>query len=137
MSTQETAALVREFIEEVWNKHNPEVLDKYLAENFFDHDNRTTATGVAALKQWISAMNATFDHQTIIEEQITENDLSALRITFRVIHTGDFRGIAATGKQAETTGYRFFRVADGKIVEHWGKLDGDSLVQQLKAVEAA
>lgn len=133
MSTQETAALVREFMEEVWNKHNPEAADKYLAANFFDNDNRTSIPGIEGLKQWIRGINATFDHNTIIEDQITENDRSVLRITFRVVHIGEFRGVAATGKTAETTGYRVFRVADGKIVEHWGSLDGDKIVQQLKA----
>ena len=133
MSTQQTAALVQEFIEKAWNGHQPEAARDYLAENFVDHDSRTSSSGIEGMVQWLAQTTKTFDHQTIIEDQITEGDRSFIRLTFQVVQRGEFRGLAATGKSAETNGYRVFRVADGKIVEHWGFLNGDKLVEQLKA----
>src|SRR5258708_2601982 len=133
MSTQQTAALVQEFIAEAWNGNRPEAARDYLAENFVDHDNRTALSGIEGMQQWLALTTKIFDHQTIIEDQITEGDRSFIRLTFRVVQRGEFRGIAATGKSAETNGYRVFRVTDGKIVEHWGFINGDRLVEQLKA----
>jgi len=40
-------------------------------------------------------------------------------------------GIPATGKRVEFTGIHIARIADGKIVEHWGEEDGVSLLTQL------
>src|SRR4051812_37481562 len=132
MSTQETAAVVRGFIEEFWNGPNPEAADRYLAEDFLDHDNRTDLQGTDAMRQWLIQTTRSFDHQTIIEDQVTEGDRSIIRLTFKVVQRGEFRGVLTPGKSAETKGYREFRVRDGKIVEHWGILDGNALVEQLK-----
>jgi len=40
-------------------------------------------------------------------------------------------GIPATGKRIEFTGIYIARIADSKIVEHWGEEDGVSLLTQL------
>ena len=42
-----------------------------------------------------------------------------------------FRGIAPTGRVVRWTGIRIFRIADGKIVEHWANWDDLSLLEQL------
>ena len=74
--TAETAAVVRGFIEEFWNARDPEAAARYLAEDYLDHDNRTTLQGVEALRQWLTQTSATFDHRTVIEDQVTEGDRS-------------------------------------------------------------
>lgn len=132
MSNQETAALVRGFVEEFWNGHNPAAAELYLSEDFVDHDNHTALHGRPAMQQWLAQTTASFDHHTVIEDQVTEGDCSILRLTFKVVQRGEFRGVLVPGKTAETRGYREFRVRDGKIVEHWGMLDGNALVEQLK-----
>ena len=132
MPTLETAAIVRGFIEEFWNAADPEAAERYLSADFVDHDNHTPLAGIAAMQQWLKQTSASFDHHTVIEDQVTEGDRSVLRLTFKVVQRGEFRGVLAPGKSAETRGYRAFRVKDGKIVEHWGLLDGNALVEQLK-----
>jgi steroid delta-isomerase-like uncharacterized protein len=136
MTTQQTATIVREFIEEAWNGQQPEAAAKYLAEDFVDHDNRTTSQGLAGMQEWLAQTNRTFDHCTIIEDQLTEGDRSFIRITFRVVQRGEFRGLPASDRSAETGGYRIFRVKDGKISEHWGFIDGNKLVEQLSAASS-
>jgi predicted ester cyclase len=133
MSEQETAAVVRGFIEEFWNGPDPEAAARYLAEDFLDHDNRTSLQGLEAMRQWLIQTTKSFDHHTVIEDQVTQGDRSIIRLTFKVVQRDEFRGVLAAGKAAETKGYREFRVKDGKIVEHWGMLDGNALVEQLKA----
>jgi predicted ester cyclase len=40
-------------------------------------------------------------------------------------------GIPPTGRHVSFTGIYIARIANGKIVEHWGEEDGVSLLQQL------
>ena len=132
MSNEDTAAVVRNFIEEFWNGQNLEAATHYLAEDFLDHDNRTDLKGIEAMQQWLIQTSKSFDHNTVIEDQVTEGDRSIIRLTFKVVQRGEFRGVLTPGKPAETKGYRAYRVKDGKIVEHWGMIDGNALVEQLK-----
>lgn len=133
MTTQQTAEIVRNFIEQAWNGPRPAAVREFLAENFVDHDNRTGLNDVEGMEKWIAQTSQTFDHHTTIEDQLTEGDRSFIRLTFKVVQKAEFRGVLAPGKAAETNGYRVFRVEDGKIVEHWGFINGDRLVEQLKA----
>lgn len=71
------------------------------------------------------------DYQTIIEEMIGEGDKVAARIEMTGTHRGEFIGIPPTGRQVSFTGIYIVRIADGKIVEHWGEEDSVSLLQQL------
>ena len=51
---------------------------------------------------------------------VEEGDLVATLVTGHGTHDGPFMGIAPTGNKATWASMGFFRVADGKIVEHWG-----------------
>ncbi len=130
MSTAQNRELIQRYIEEVWNKGNIDLIPELVDQNYIDHS--IPLPGLEGLKKWIQATSTAFEHQTIIEEQITESNTSALRIILRVKHIGEWRGIAASDKEAQTEGFRFYRVANGKIVEHWGHIDGDKLATQLK-----
>ncbi len=71
------------------------------------------------------------DWHTRIDDLIAEGDKVVARITMTGTHTGDFYGIPATSKRIEFTGMYFVRIANGKIVEHWGEEDAVSLLTQL------
>ena len=54
------------------------------------------------------------------------------RWTLRVTHTGEFRGIQATGKRIMITGIGIFRFSDeGKVVESWDSMDQLGMLRQL------
>ena len=57
--------------------------------------------------------------------------------TMRGTHRGDFFGLPATGREVTLTGVHIMRVADGKIVEHWGSNDDLGLMRQLGAIPEA
>ena len=59
-----------------------------------------------------------------------------VRYTFRGTHTGNFMGIAPTGKQVTQTGITIIRFANGKAVEQWANSDDLGLLQQLGVVPA-
>jgi steroid delta-isomerase-like uncharacterized protein len=71
------------------------------------------------------------DWRTEIEDLIAEGDKVVARIRMTGTHTGDFYGIPATGKRVEFTGIYIVRIANGKIIEHWGEEDAVSLLTQL------
>jgi predicted ester cyclase len=53
---------------------------------------------------------------------IAEGDLVVHRSRSRVRHVGEVLGVPATGREVVVDHVEMWRVADGKIVEHWGGL---------------
>lgn len=133
MSTEQSKNIICRYIEEVWNQQNFDIIDEFLAADYVDHSLPPHFSGPEGVKQWVKALSASFDEQTIIEDQVTEGDRAMVRLTMRLTHRGEWRGIPATGKQVEIKGYRAYRLAGGKITEHWALIDGDSLERELRA----
>ncbi|MFQ5621571.1 MAG: ester cyclase [Candidatus Nanoarchaeia archaeon] len=50
-------------------------------------------------------------------------------------HTGEYRGLAPTGKKVTYTGVGIWRIADGKIVEGWEVGDMLDIYKQLGVIE--
>lgn len=71
-------------------------------------------------------------YELITEAIVAEGDLVAVRGLFRGTQQGPFAGIAPTGRTASAPLQIFYRVQDGRIVEHWLQFDGASLVAQLQ-----
>jgi predicted ester cyclase len=65
------------------------------------------------------------------EDTIAEADKVVVRFTFRAAYGGGFMNIPATGQQVAMPGIIIYRIADGKIVEHWMQVDSAVLMQQL------
>ena len=63
------------------------------------------------------------DMRVTVEGVIAEGDTVAARVTMRGTHLGEFMGVAPTGKRVEVRAIDMFRIANGKIVEHWGHAD--------------
>jgi predicted ester cyclase len=70
--------------------------------------------------------------------QITIHDLSAEgdKVVVRSTHKGEFMGVPPSGKRVSFGVYDTIRMADGKVVEHWGQMDNMGLMQQLGVVPA-
>ncbi|HUG34088.1 MAG TPA: ester cyclase [Anaerolineales bacterium] len=71
------------------------------------------------------------DYHTTIEDLIAEGDKVVARVTMTGTHTGDFYGIPPTGRRVDLTGIFIVRIANGKIMEHWGEEDGVKVLRQL------
>ena len=54
-----------------------------------------------------------------------------VRLTLNATYGGGFMNIPATGQQVAMPGIIIYRIADGKIVEHWMQVDSAVLMQQL------
>lgn len=73
------------------------------------------------------------DQSVTIEDAIAEGDKVVLRVTIRGTHTGQFMGVAPTGKQVVFTNVFIRRIVAGKIVEEWQSPDALGLLKQLGA----
>ncbi len=83
------------------------------------------------------AVGAFPDFHATIEDLIAEGDKVAARMIFRGTHTGgEFMGIPPSGRPFAFSATAIFRIAGGKIVEHWGDEDALGWLQQLGAMPA-
>jgi predicted SnoaL-like aldol condensation-catalyzing enzyme len=67
---------------------------------------------------------------------VAEGDKVAARRSYKGTHRGELLGIPPTGKPVQIGGISIFRLAGGKITEHWEQIDGLALMQQLGVVPA-
>ena len=101
---------------------NPDALDELLVPDGVDHTFGSQSTEQA--KQFFAMVYQAFpDLHAEVHDVIAEGDLVAVRSTYTSTHQGEFLGIPATGKQTTTNGVDYFRMQDGKQVEHWGGPD--------------
>ena len=134
--SDQNKAIVRRFFDEVFNKHNLAFMDQYLAPNAVDHlIPPGMPNGPEGSKQFIGMYLGAFpDLHATIDDMLADGDKVVSRTTYHGTNTGPLMGMPATGKQATVTGMDITRMANGKVVEHWGQLDMLGLMQQLGVV---
>ena len=133
MSLEENKQVVRRFVE-AYNTGNVDLLDEILAPDYFDHTNQVDAEG---LKQLIKMAFAAFPayHETI-EDIIAEGDKVWILVkTNTGKHTGEFMGVAPTGKKLTTLAVDILRVVNGKIVEYRDVVDRLDFLNQLGIIK--
>ncbi len=135
MSAEENKAIVRRY-REIHNSNNLAALDQIVDANIVSHN------GVPGLPPGLEGgkmvhnmfLSAFPDSQVTTDDLIAEGDKVVERFTFRGTNKGSFMGTPPTGKQVTSTGMSVFRIANGKIVEHWGENDALGVMQQLGLV---
>jgi steroid delta-isomerase-like uncharacterized protein len=135
MSIEENKKIVRRY-QEIYNSNDLDALGEVVSEDLLTPRLMPgIPAGIEGARAAHQIMLAGFpDYQTVIEDLFAEGDKVAARITMSGTNTGSFMGIPATGKHVSFTGIYIARIADGKIVEHWGEEDSVSLLQQLGAL---
>jgi predicted ester cyclase len=124
-------ALVRRFMEEVFNRGNLAVVDELWKPD-----------GIEAGKRATEHLRTAFpDYHRTIEAQVAEGDTVVTRWTARGTHRGPFRSgvlgrtLAPTGRRVEVPGISIHRLAGGRIVESWVQgNDSAPLLRQLGAL---
>jgi len=133
MSLEENKAIVRKYAEEL-NKRNHAIHDELIAPDFVDH--ALHLRGLESYKQYETIFTKGFpDMHRTIEDIIAEGDKVWIRMTGTATHTGEFLGLAPTGKKITLTGVMIWRIVDGKIVEKWAALDNMDFYKQLGLIE--
>lgn len=120
MSVQENKAFIRRYAEAIGRDKSPATLAEFVAdEELLGH---------------IAFFEAAFPgYQITAEDLIAEGDKVVLRGVMNGTHKGDLMGMPPTGKDVSVQLIIIYRIANGKIIQHWMVADQMTLMQQLGA----
>lgn len=120
--------------EEIWNQGNLDLIEERYAGDYVRHEAGypDAMQGSAGLKQFIAALHAGFpDWNCSVEEMLAVDDKVVVYYRCTGTHTGEWNGLAPSGKQIEFTDIIIHKIADGKVVEDWSEYDSLGWMQQL------
>jgi predicted ester cyclase len=123
---------------EILNEGNLGLIEELFAPDFV---NQTPAPGLAptrdGFKQWTLALRTAFpDIHYTVDDSIEAGDKVVTRVSASGTMRGDFAGMPATNKHATWSEIHIVRVADQRVVEHWGLVDQLGMLVQLGVILA-
>lgn len=135
--------LVRRHIEEIFNRQDLEASDELMAEEFTEHGMAPFAeaepgrvNGPAAIRETATWLRGQFpDLRFTIEAIVAEGDMVVVRLLAEGTHLGPIGSIPPTGKRFSSRSSHWFRVADGKLAEHWATRDDLTTMLQLGVIQ--
>ncbi|MGE5673473.1 MAG: ester cyclase [Mycobacterium leprae] len=129
MSAEANMALVRQWVEQVWNQGNMELLTHFHPPIF---DNHGHPSSIHETQEWHLRTRTTFpDIHYTIDDIFATDDRVALRWTATATHRGALWQIPPTGKRITWTGMHLLRLAHNQIVEVWALQNGVAQLQQM------
>jgi len=133
MSLEKNKAIIRKIMETV-DKRNLALLGELIAPNYVD--TTLQLKGLEGFKQSVTSLYKGFpDIHVIIDDIIAEGDRVWDHVTLTATHTGEYRGLAPTGKKIAFRGIRVWRFIDGKVVERESFYDFLDFYKQLGVIE--
>jgi predicted ester cyclase len=135
ISIEENKAISRRSYEEIYHKRNIDIIDEFYDEKIIAHTSMGEIKGLEAGKQLASRLLNAFEGlRFTVEDQIAEGAKVVNRGMITGNHTGEYMGIAPTGKAIRVSYIGIHVIANGKILEGWGFVDNLSLLQQIGAI---
>ena len=121
--------------DEVLSKKHLAVVEELIADDFVEHvGGQPRRIGVEGFKAARSRRNLAFPDWTVaVDDMIAEGDKVVARATGQGTHRGEYMGIPPTGKAVKVSWIAIYRVANGKLAEHWQHIDELGLREQLGA----
>ena len=137
MSVEQNKALVRQMVEEIFNRGNTSLAAEFLAPDFVEREE--LPPGIPSDREGVTQLTTMLrsafpDFKATIDDIIAEGDKVVIRQTWTGTHKGEFMGVPPTDKSVSFGVIDIIRVAGGKFVEHWGQMDSMGLMQQLGAI---
>ena len=133
-ATAATRAVIEDMVDGL-NDHRIDDIGDFFAEQF-----RWMGNFGCGMKKglkdfqdnWQRPFQAAFSDKVCIDEaRLFMGEWAAAFGRQEATHSGDFMGIAATGKRVEIRYMDFWKVVDGKIVDNWVMVDFPSVLAQL------
>ncbi|MGI8683840.1 MAG: ester cyclase [Acidimicrobiales bacterium] len=119
---------------EIFSQGKLDLIDEIFAEDYVEHIDVPPGLppGREGTKAFIGALRAAFPDLTMeLVHQFREGDLHTGHVRTSGTMTGEFAGMPPSGKSATWEEIHIGRMADGKLVEHWGVVDRMGMLQQL------
>ena len=134
--SEQNKALFRRMTDEIFVQGKVDVIDEIVDPNMVDHSPVPgQEPGLEGLKKLVTMFRSAFpDLHSRVEDLIAEGDKVVGRMKTSGTHRGEFMGIPSTGKRFEMTEIHIVRIANGKLVEHWGISEDMSMMQQLGVI---
>ncbi len=135
MSVEENKALIRRVLDMINDRELDGAFEFYATDYVYHGPGGQELRGRDQIRDlWGGFFGAFPDLHATIDDMFAEGDSVALRWTIAGTHTGDFQGIAPTGKRIELPIAELFRIVDGVLVEAWDQYDRLHLLEQIGAV---
>jgi steroid delta-isomerase-like uncharacterized protein len=123
-------ALIETYLE-MLNTHDANMVDRFIAENYVNH-NVVVADGREANRAfWDMFFSGLPDVAVTMEDVVISGDRVVGRFVYRGTHRGALLGIPATGAQVEMRSIDIWRVEGGLLAEHWDELNLMEVFQQV------
>jgi steroid delta-isomerase-like uncharacterized protein len=125
--------LIRSFFEKANNtKKTPADM---VTDCFIAHIAGADPYDLQAFEKYQETFYSSFSEtETIVEDLVAEGDRVAFRGYVRTVHSGEFMGVPASGKEIVVSVVGFARIELGKIAEWWNYPDRLSWMQQIGAL---
>jgi predicted ester cyclase len=132
--TAETRAVIEGMVDGL-NDHRINDIGDFFAEGFCWMGNTGcgTKTGLKEFQDnWQRPFQAAFSDKVCIDEaRLYMGEWAAAFGRQEAVHSGDFMGVAPTGKTVEIRYMDFWKVVDGKIADNWVMVDFPHVMAQL------
>ena len=128
--------ILSRWFEEVWNKGRESAIDEILYHKAAGHGlqgpDGVEVAGMESFKAFYRQFRAAFSEiHVVVEDVITEGDLTVARCVVTAKHTGEGLGKPPKGNAVHFTGMTMARIKEGKIVEAWNNFDFMTMFQQM------
>ena len=123
--------VVRRLLEGAFGGGDLSIVDEVVDANLIEHQ-RGAHSGADSLKRMIVGLRAWFPDLTLtVEDIVSQEGMVWARCVGRGTQTGPMMGHPPTGKSMQIDVIDICRVANGKIVEHWGVPDQLGMLEQV------
>jgi predicted SnoaL-like aldol condensation-catalyzing enzyme len=132
----ENKRLIAVFVQEIFVKKNLAVLDRFMAEDYIQH-NPMAKQGRAGFKKFFAAwFDAVPNWKYTLRKIIAENNEVWVYGTYSGTLKKEWLGIVPSGKKYAFEAVDIFRIQNGKLAEHWDVVDIYTLFRQMGVVAA-
>ena len=132
--TAQTQQVVESMVDGL-NDHDIDGMGRFFAPDFRWMGNAGCGTkrGLREFQDnWQRPFQAAFSDKVCIDEaRLAQGEWMAAFGRQEATHSGEFMGIAPTGKRVEIRYMDFWKVVDGKIVDNWVNVDFAHVMRQL------
>ncbi|HEY1783580.1 MAG TPA: ester cyclase [Roseiarcus sp.] len=134
-----SASLVERFAETL-SAHDIEAFAALFADDYVNHQSSAAAPSppagappkTATVNFFAARLKGLPDLKVSIQASLAAGDKAAASFLYEGTQQGPLYGVAPTGKHLSFTSCDIFRIADGRIAEHWGMGDIAGVLAQLK-----